>query len=232
MSFLAIPASVQWLQTADDNTVQLQHYRICLADHAEWLRASGVDPSHIADPVAFVQDGDLQLHSNVVSEWAHDAPPTHRAPKLYDILQHLRTTHANEPVSFQTVLDWYSARLREWAVANRRDPDNLNETKAEREARLNRERVARHRLRHAAGSDDPQLDGLIKAAKAADANAVAGKRWLKGEIQQAKLDMDAAIARAKADRSERVARAEAAVLEAEAQARSAKEAVDSYRINK
>lgn len=230
--FLAIPASVAWLQDADDNTVQWQHFQQCLVDHAEYLRASGVPAEQILDPLTFAEPGDLQTLSNVVSWWPHDAPLTHRPPTLYMLLQGLRDLNGNAPPTFSHLLDWYVDRVKQWMLTARKDPDNPNETKAEREARLNRERVARHRLRHSKETGDPQLDGLIAAAKAADANALAGKRWLKGEIQQAKADMEAAIARAKAERSERIARAEAAVLEAEAQARSAKDAVESYRINK
>lgn len=230
MSYHALPQSVAWLQTADPETVQWEHIHQIAHDYAGWLVQCGVPAESIYDPDKFVQQGDLQTYSNVVSWWPADVPAQYHMPTLSILLQSMRIV--GEPESFAQALERNVERIKAWMPSARINPDNPNESKAEREARLNRERVARHRLRHSKETDDPQLNELLAAAKAADANALAGKRWLKGEIQQAKFDMDAAIARAKADRSERVARAEAAVLEAEAQARSAKDAVESYRINK
>jgi hypothetical protein len=230
MSFIPIPASCAWLQTTDDSTVRLEHYRMCLIDYAEWLRANGVPDDHIADPHTFVADGDLQLHSNVVSEWPKDAPATHRAPTLYTILMGLRIVDGSEQPRFFSILEWHVKRMREWLVGNRRDPDNPNETKEQREARLNRERVARHRLRHAAGSDDPELNRLLQVAKAAVDNVTAGRKWIKGAERQAKADMDAAIAAAKAARAATVSSYQQALQLAEQQAHAAQEAVEQYRL--
>jgi len=232
MSFLAIPPSIAWLRTADSETVQWVHFIQCVQDQRDYLLASGVPAEQIANPSTWVEPGDLQAFSNVVSWWPKDAPASHRCPTLYDMLHALRTLEGSHPRSFGHELDRYVHRAKEWMLANKRNPDNPNETREEREARLNRERVARHRLRNSPGSDDPDLDALLKAAKAADHNAVEGRKWLKGEIQRAKSDMDAAIAQAKLDRAERVQRAEEAVAQAELQARSARDAVDNYRINK
>lgn len=225
MSYNTIPPSVAWLATTDSETVQWVHFAQCVVDWDTYLRNEGV--TDLPNPSTWTQPGDLQDYSNVVSWWPNDAPASHAMPTLHRLLQHYRSD-----ATFGHALDWYVERAKAWMLANKRDPSNPNETKAEREARLNRERVARHRLRHTEGSDDPELDALLKAAKAADHNAVEGRRWLKGEIQRAKSDMDAAIAQAKLDKAERVQRAEDAVAQAELQARTARDAVDNYRINK
>ena len=229
MSFLAIPASVAWLQTADHNVVKWEHFIQCLVDHAQYLRASGVSDEHIQDPYTFAQPGDLQSFHNVVIWWPTDAPATHRCPTLYDMLQGLANISGGTAFTFSATLDWYVDRIKQWLVANRRDPDKPNESKAEREARLNRERVARHRLRNMPGSDDPELDALIRAAKDAVENAAMGRKWLKGAESQAKIDCDAAIAAAKLARADTVSKARAAVAQAESQAHAAQNALDAYK---
>jgi hypothetical protein len=231
MSFLAIPASVSWLQSADDNTVQWQHFLQCLIDHAEYLRASGVPVDQIHNPYTFAEPGDLQTLSNVVSWWPVDAPITHRAPTLHMLLQGLRITE-DSPRSFSHLLDWYVDRVKAWMVGARKDPDNPNESKAERDARLNRERVARHRLRNAAGSDDPDEHALILRAKAAEENASQGRKWLRGAIQQEKLQCTTDIAARKLQRDQTIAAHTAAVALAEQQAVDAKTVLDAYRSSK
>lgn len=232
MSFLAIPASVSWLQTADDNTVQWQHFLQCLVDHAEYLRVAGVPPEQIMNPVAFAQPGDLQTLSNVVSWWPKDAPLTHRAPTLYTLLLGLRNLDGNAPRTLGHLLDWYVDRVKAWMVGARKDPDNPNESKADRDARLNRERVARHRLRNAPGSDDPDEHALIERAKAAEESASQGRKWLRGAIQQEKLQCTTDIAARKLLRDQTIAAHTQAVALAEQQALDAKAILDAYRINK
>lgn len=132
MSFLPLPASCAWLQTADDSTVSLEHYLMCLVDYAEWLRATGVPDDMIADPHNFVGAGDLQFHANVVSTWPKDAPATHRVPTLFTILMQIKLTETGPlMVRFRDILDWYCKRMHDWLVGNRRDPNNPNETKEE-----------------------------------------------------------------------------------------------------
>lgn len=229
--FIAVPASVAWLQTADDNTVQWQHYLQCLIDHAEYLRASGVPVDEIYNPHTFAEPGDLQTLCNVVSWWPQDAPVTHRPPTLYIMLQGLHAT-PDSPRTFGHLLDWYVDRVKQWLGSTKRDPDNPNETREERNARLNRERVARHRLRHAAGSDDPQEHDLILRAKAAEENASQGRKWLRGAIQQEKVKCTADIAARKAQRDSTIASYTQAVADAEQAAADAKAVLDAYRINK
>lgn len=230
--FLAIPASVTWLQTADDNTVQWTHYQQCLLDHAEWLRASGVPVEQIHNPYTFAQPGDLQTLQNVVSDWPRDAPPSQRAPTLYMLLQGLQIKGGVSEGNFDSQLRWYVHRNTQWLIDNKRDPDNPNESKKERDARLNRERVARHRLRHAAGSDDPNEHELIMRAKAAEENASQGRKWLKGAIQQEKLQCTADIAARKLQRDQTIQAYTQAVADAEKQAVDAKAVLDAYRIKK
>lgn len=228
MSFLAIPASVAWLQTADHNIVQWEHFLQCLVDHAEYLRASGVPEEHIQDPNRFAEPGDLQSFHNVVMWWPQDAPATHRCPTLHDLLLNLQI-HGDTPRSFTHALDWHVDRVKLWLAGTRRDPENPNESKAERDARLNRERVARYRLRNATESDDPDLNALVRAAKAAVESAAQGRKWLKGVEKQAKSDCDAAIAAAKLARADTVSKAIAAVEAAEVQAHAAQSALDAYK---
>lgn len=229
--FNAIPASVAWLQTTDDSTVKWEHYQQCLLDHANYLLASGVPQDQIVNPYKFAQPGDLQTLQNVVSWWPKDAPATHRAPTLYMLLQSLRIMDG-QPTTFDAQLQWYVARVKAWMLESKRDPDNPNETKEERNARLNRERVARHRLRHAAGSDDPVEHDLIQRAKAAEESASQGRKWLKGAIQQEKVQCTADIAARKLQRDSTIASYTQAVADAEKQAADAKRVLDEYRINK
>lgn len=230
--FLAIPASVTWLQSADDNSVQWQHYQQCLLDHANYLLASGVPQDQILNPYTFAEPGDLQTLQNVVSWWPVDAPATHRAPTLYMLLQGLHDIDGNAPRTLGHLLDWYVDRTKQWLGTNKRDPNNPNESKVEREARLNRERVARHRLRHAAGSDDPVEHDLILRAKAAEESASQGRKWLRGAIQQEKVQCTADIAARKLRRDSTIASYTQAVADAEKQAADAKRVLDEYRINK
>jgi hypothetical protein len=230
--FLAIPDSVAWLQSADDNTVQWQHYQQCLLDHANYLLASGVPVEQIHNPYTFAEPGDLQTLQNVVSDWPRDAPANQRAPTLYMLLQGMHIQGGVSAGNFNDQLEWYINRNTQWLIDNRRDPNNPNETREERNARLNRERVARHRLRHAAGSDDPVEHDLIQRAKAAEESASQGRKWLKGAIQQEKVQCTADIAARKAQRDKTIESYTQAVVDAERQAADAKRVLDEYRINK
>jgi hypothetical protein len=230
MSFIALPPSSVWLQSVDPETVQEVHYQMIIADYIQWLLASGVPDHNIAQPDSYFQSGDLQLYSNVVSWWPKDAPAQYAPPTLFTLLQSIQLPTPETVRTFRSELEWHVERCKSWMQGQRMNVDNPNESKEERTARLNRERVARHRLRRAKETDDPELNALLAAAKATDENATAGKRWLRGEIQQAKLDMEAAIAQARLVRSERVARAEALVAEAERAAVQARDALNNYRI--
>lgn len=234
MSFIAVPASVAWLQTADPNIVQYEHFLQCAHDYLAWQRACERHPdAFVQTPEEFVKPGDLQDYvENVVNWWPKDAPRQFAMPTLYKLLTDI-LDHDGRTRTFMSAMADYMGEIHAWMIGVGKDPSNPNETAEEKAKRKNAERQARWRLRHSnTQSDDPTLNALLEAAKAADANAVQGKRWLKGEIQQAKLDMDSAIAKAKLDRVERVQRAEAAVADAVRQAQSARDAVDSYRINK
>ncbi len=231
--FVPIPASVTWLQTADPQTVQWEHFAQCILDYVAWLRASGVPEERIGDPYAFIEPGDLQNFINVVNWWPKDAPPSHRAPTLYGMLVELNLGNGALMRSFGHTLDWHVERVKEWMVGARKDPSNPNETKDEKATRLNRERVARHRLRHMDHStDDPVLNQLIVAAKHAEQSASAGRKWIKGEIHRAKSDMEATILAAKSERVARVKRAEEALALAERQAVDAQELVRQYNPSK
>lgn len=236
MPFIAVPASVAWLQTADPNVVREEHFIQCMTDYIAWQRASGVPEEYgFTDPHAFIEYGALQEYMNVVSWWPK-APNAPRLPTLYQMMVESKFLYAdaekdsiNVPC-LKFLVDDAVADIRKWLEDNGGNPDDPNETKEERAARLNRARVAKHRALHASEfTDDPELNNMIIAMKNAERNAAAGRKWLKGEIKAAKTDMDAAIAKAKLDRADRVQRAEQAVALAESQAAGAREAIAQYK---
>ena len=235
MSFTPVPASVAWLQTADPNLVREEHFIQCMTDYIKWQRASGVPETYgFTDPAAFVEYGALQEYINVVSWWPK-APNAPRLPTLYQLIVESKFSHADigperSAPCMKELVDVAVADVRKWLEDNGGNPDDPNETKEERAARLNRARVAKHRALHQSEfTDDPELNNMIIAMKNAERNAAAGRKWLKGEIKAAKTDMDAAIAKAKLDRADRVQRAEQAVALAESQAAGAREAIAQYK---
>src|SRR3546814_3534860 len=68
MSFIPVPASYAWLQTADPNTVRHEHFVQCMTDYIAWQRACGVPEEYgFTDPEAFIEAGGLQEYINVVN---------------------------------------------------------------------------------------------------------------------------------------------------------------------
>lgn len=235
MSFTPVPASVAWLQTADPNIVTEAHFKQCMTDYINWQRASGVDDTYgFTDPEAFIEFGGLQEFINVVNWWPK-APNAPRMPTMFQLMVESKFRYADinpdNPVpTIQLLLDDAVFDVRKWLEDNGGNPDEPNETKEERDKRLNRARVAKHRaLNQSEFTDDPVLNNMIIAMKNAERNAAQGRKWLKGEIKQAKVDMDAAIAKARLDRADRVQRAEQAVALAESQAEGAREAIAQYK---
>lgn len=231
MTFIPVPASCAWLQTADPNTVRYEHFLQCCADYIAWQRACGVSEYAITlTPEQYADPGDLQSYvDNVVNWWPKDAPASCHMPSLYQIMTEIVDHHGHGARHMSCVIADHMETVRAWMIGAGKDPSNPNETPEEKAARKNRERVARWRVRHSnTNTDDHTLNALRLAAKRADANAAQGKQWLKGEIQQAKLDMEAAITQSKLERTQRVACAEAAVQEAQEAARRAKQALESY----
>lgn len=236
MSFIPVPASYAWLQTADPNTVRHEHFIQCMTDYITWQRACGVpDEYGFTDPETFIEAGGLQEYINVVNWWPTDP----KAPRLASLSQMItlskflyedaRKDSINVP-TIKYLIDDEIERARKWLKDNGGNPDDPNETKAEKAARLNRARVAKHRTLHANEfTDDPNLNALIIAAKNAERSAAAGRKWIKGEIKQAKSDMDAAILAAKSERVARVQRAEEALALAERAAADAQEVVRQYK---
>lgn len=229
MSFIPIPVSVAWLQTANDETVQYEHFVQCAYDHAEWLKASGVPESNISNPATFVTPGDLQTLSNVVSWWPKDAPNNYAAPTLYQLLQDLR--HNGVSLSFADSLAWYVERIKEWMRVHKFNVDNPNETKGEREARLNRERVARHRVRHSPEASDPELAAFQRAHKEAMESLAAGQKWMKQYEKETKAQLKVDIANAKAAQSQKMKEAFEHVAAAAKRSEDAKLALDTYIIH-
>lgn len=233
MSFVALPASCAWLQTADYNFVTHEHFVQCCQDYCEWLRASGVPENQIHTWVnGFVFPGDLQTYANVVSWWPKNAPASYAPPTLFTIMQDLRLQPDGPQTKFVESLDWYVERVKEWIRVQRMSMDNPNEDKEERERRLNRERVARHRIKHMPGSDDPEEQALISEAKAAQDSLSEGRKWIKSYERETIALMKVEIAECKKRQAQKVMDAQSHIAQAERRVEAARAALDSYRFNK
>jgi hypothetical protein len=113
------------------------------------------------------------------------------------------------------------------------DPKNPNESKEERQARLNRERVRNHRMRHkTTDSTDPDEIALVEALRNAANNVHAGKAWLRGREKDHKLLRDQTISEARSACASAIRADTEHVTEAEKALVGAQVALDSYRINK
>lgn len=230
------PPEVLYLQKPEAaHVLTYDQFLHCARTYCQWrdseAERAGLAPSGHQVLTKWVQPGDLQTFVDVVNWWppqaTHMPPPT-----LYNMVSSIRTEDSFESQTFIDFLDLLVERVKKWCVLNKINPDNPNESKAEREARLNRERVARSRLRHSKGSDDPVEHDLIMRAKAAEENASAGRKWLKGAIQQEKLNCARDQQARLALRNERIAAHTQAVVDAEQAALDAKAVLDAYRIKK
>lgn len=230
------PPEVLYLQKPEAaHVLTYEQFLHCARTHVLWLNAeaerAGLPNLGHQRLEEWVKPGDLQTFVDVVKWWPKPSPQF-PAPTLYDMVASIRPHDSFEATTFIDYLDLRVERVREWCRRNRINPDNPNESKSEREARLNRERVARHRLRHAPGSDDPEEQALIERAKAAEENASQGRKWLKGAIQQEKLNCAKDIQARKAQRDKTIVGYEKAVADAEQAALDAKAVLDAYRIKK
>lgn len=229
-----VPQQIQWLQQEPNaaHILNNQQFLECAQAHMEWLDAEALRAElpnpHNTIPDAWLKDGDLQTFVDVVSWWPKNAKGM-PAPNLFSMILSIPM---GQHKTFIEHLEFLQERVRKWCKHNRIDPNNPNETATEKALRLNRERVARHRLRHMSDSDDPELQPLLTAAKTAELNASQGRKWLAGAIRQAKLECSKAIADAKALRESQIINHTAAVAAAELAAANAKAALDAYTSNK
>lgn len=226
------PASYTWLETADHNAVQPQHFLIVCQEWIAWQLELGVtDP--IQDPATFFDVyTDLQNFANVVSWWPKEGVPTNlRAPTLAGMVTLLRPGPNNGPETFAEHLARRVDGMKAFIRTKGGDTENPNETAAERAARKNRERQQRFQLKHAAGSDDPAKHALIEVAKSEAAKLSEWKAYLRKYVKDQKLACDAAVRAAKQLRDDNISAAEQAIVDQEVRMLAAKAAVDNYRIN-
>lgn len=195
--------------------------------------ACGVDPSQLQDPRTFVTEADLERFVDVVSKWPKAVPMRQlQAPTLDSMVSDLRIHPGQEPFTFAQRLDWAHDNILRWMEQNKVDPNNPNETKDERKARLNREAVKRHRQRNAiAKSEDPMEQQLTDAVRTLARSVQAGRSWAKTAEADAKRVRDAAIEAAKAQCVSTISGARAAVANEEHKLTLAQAELDAYKSN-
>lgn len=222
----------KWLMETNPLHVKEVEFWHCCTDYVAHNVKAGIPASDFQDPAQFFKQGDLQHYANVQSAWSPD-PKAPRLPGLADMLTSLRVLPGSEPRTFAQAIDFHHDRLRDWARKNKHDPDNLNETKEERERRLARDRMRRKRAKDAdVDITDPGEMELVRALRAAKENLKAGKSWLRSQESAAKLAYDAAVEQAKLHRAQTVSACQQHVSAAEQKVLDAERALSSYRINK
>lgn len=222
----------KWLMSVDPAIVKEIEFWHCCTDYVAHNIKAGIPAQDFQDPAQFFKQGDLQLYDNVRNAWSND-PKAPRLPGLADMLTSLRVLPGGKPQTFAQSLDFFHERLRSWARANNHDPDNLNETKEERNRRLSRERMRKKRAKDSeVDVTDPGEMDLLRAVREAKENLKAGKAWVRGQEEAAKLAYDAAVAQAKLARSATVSSAHAWVDQASRKVDEAERALESYHINK
>lgn len=228
--FIAPPASYSYMMTASADVVRYEWLIQAAHEYIAWKRSAGITLDAQV-PEQWVQPGDLQTLSNVVSWWPADAPPRYRAPSFAVLMDDLFIKDG-EIWSFTQRLEWFVVRVREWVRTEGGNPENPNESREDRARRKNRERQAAYQARNRRGSDDPEHDALIQRARHEAEQLRQAKAWLKGEIAAAKGAEQAAIAAAKGARAERISAAEAAVAGQEKRMLDSKAIADAYRSSK
>lgn len=223
-----IPPSVSWLQSASPDEVSYDLFRAVCADYSAYQLQCGVDPERIMPVDQFVQPGDLQTLANVVSWWPQGAP--HKPPTLSALMTAIVSVDDGPKTTFVDMLEISKARLGPWMAARKVNPHDPNESPEDKAKRLNRERVARWRIKHAEEPiDDPDLAALVRNAKLQADYVTQGRRWLKDVERRAKATYDAAVVSAKQARLDTVSKAEAELAAQIQRAEDAKALVDSYK---
>lgn len=211
--------------------ISYEYFVKALYAWGHWQIGMGTPPEQLQNPATFVTEADFERYLNVVSTWPRRA--AQRPPSLPLMVSDLRTYAGSTPISFAERLDTCHKQITDWMVANGVDPTNPNESKEERQARLNRERVKNHRLRHkTTDSTDPEEIALVEALRNAANNVHAGKAWLRGREKDHKLRRDGAISDARSACAAAIRADTDHVTEAEKALVGAQVALDSYRINK
>lgn len=195
-----------------------------------WQIAQGIPATELQNPETFVTEDDFERYQNVVSNWPRRAAM--RPPSLPLMVSDLRALPGAPAMSFGQRLDQQYALIEAWMINNGVDPTRPNESKEERDKRLNRERVARHRQRNKMPtSDDPREIELVARLRDAANNVQAGKAWLRNRESTHKAVRDVALAEARATCANAIAADRAHVTEAEKALLDAQTALDQYRLN-
>lgn len=221
----------KWLMTADPLHVKEVEFWHCCTDYVAHNIAAGIPADQFQDPAKFFKPGDLQHYATVQQSWSPDAKAP-RLPGLDMLLTSLRVFPDSKVQTFAEAVTFHYERLRQWARDHKHDPDNLNESKEDRERRLARERMRRMRSKVSETDiTDPGEMDLVRALKAAKENARAGRAWLKEQEMAAKHAYDAAVAQAKLHRTQTVSACQQHISAADLAVVEAQKALDNYRIN-
>lgn len=225
------PLEVDNITSHPPDLISFEYFvKACYA-WGNWQIACGVPVEQLQDPATFVTETDFDRYQNVVSSWPRRA--AQRPPSLLLMVSDLRTQAGATPMSFGSRLDLCHSQINDWMLANGVDPTNPNESKEERQARMNRERVRNHRLRNkTTDSTDPEEIALVEALRNAANNVHAGKAWLRGREKDHKLKRDETISSARSACAAAIRADTEYVTEAEKALVGAQVALDSYRINK
>ena len=222
------PDSYAWLKEQNPETIKVEHFMACAHDYAKFYSAIG----QVQDVERFVQPGDLQTLSNVVTDWpAMEGAP--RRPEMAELLIGIRVIDPTNVRTFAQEIDFAWQRCRAWLADKNYDPDNPNETPKERQNRLAAARMRKYRSRiNETDVQDEAEMALVRALRVAQDNAKAGKAWVRQQEDSAKHAYDAAVAQAKLARSTTVSTAQAHLQLALDSVAQAERALSEYRINK
>lgn len=219
--------------TPYDEVTFSQFVATCIA-YGEWLIKAGTDPAVLQNPYEYVTQADILRFVSVVSAWPHNAPQGFNCPKWSWMLQCLRKD--NPPVrTFAQELDRMEGRILTWMEQKGIDPNLVNESKADKEARQNRTRVQRHRdnKRVLEGTvADPFMVELIHQEKVTRESIAKGKAWLKELERMEKSKRDVAVAAAKLHYTQTVSAGSEWVRQAVETHEAASLALESYRSTK
>jgi len=228
------PPEMEMLRTTDPDLIAFPYLLQACYAYGHHQIACGVDPAQLQNPVEFVTEDDLIRFVNVVSKWPKVVPDRMlQRPTLELMVMDLKVAPNQRAWTFGERLDWLYGNILRWMEANKVDPDNPNETPAERKARLNRERVRAHRQRTMQGKcDDPEEERLTEQVRQAALSLQAGRSWIKKEEAEAKQVREAAIEAAKAACATRISAGRAAVANAQYVLGQAQSALDGYKSSK
>lgn len=225
------PIEVDNITSHPADLISFEYFLKACYAWGHWQIAMGTPMEQLQDPRTFVTEADFERYQNVVNDWPRRA--AQRPPSLPLMVSDLRTQPGATPVSFGQRLDTCHAQIMDWMTQNGVDPRNPNESKEERNARLNRERVRNHRMRNkTTDSTDPDEVALVEALRNAANNVHAGKAWLRGREKDHKLKRDQIISEARSACAAAIRADSDYVTEAEKALVGAQVALDSYRINK